>query len=123
MPAFVVAKVAQALNEERKPVNGSRVLVVGVAYKRDIDDMRESPALDVMRLLEEDGAEVVFHDPFVAELSRGRPFALGRRADRRGARAGRRRGDRHEPPARSIIKCSWTTRAWSWTAGTRCPAR
>jgi UDP-N-acetyl-D-glucosamine dehydrogenase len=65
MPAYVVDKVAQALNEERKPVNGSRVLVVGVAYKPDIDDIRESPALDVMRLLEADGAEVVFHDPFI----------------------------------------------------------
>ncbi len=65
MPAYVVGKVAQALNEERKPVNGSRVLVVGVAYKPDIDDIRESPALDVMRLLEADGAEVVFHDPYI----------------------------------------------------------
>jgi UDP-N-acetyl-D-glucosamine dehydrogenase len=65
MPAYVVGKVAQALNDERKPVNGSRVLVVGVAYKPDIDDIRESPALDVMRLLEADGAEVVFHDPFI----------------------------------------------------------
>src|SRR5206468_846059 len=66
MPAYVVEKVAQALNEERKPVNGSRVLVIGVAYKPDIDDMRESPALDVMRLLEQQGAEVVFHDPHIA---------------------------------------------------------
>ena len=65
MPAYVVEKVAQALNEERKPVNGSRVLVIGVAYKPDIDDIRESPALDVMRLLEADGAEVVFHDPYI----------------------------------------------------------
>src|SRR4051812_1832492 len=66
MPNFVVEKVAHALNRARKPVNGSRVLVVGVAYKPDIDDIRESPALDVMRLLEADGAEVVFHDPFIA---------------------------------------------------------
>src|SRR3954469_8790030 len=66
MPAFVVEKVAQGLNDERKPVNGSRVLIIGVAYKPDIDDIRESPALDVMRLLEADGAEVVFHDPFIA---------------------------------------------------------
>ena len=66
MPSYVVEKVAQALNEERKPVNGSRVLVVGVAYKPDIDDIRESPALDVMRLLEQDGADVVFHDPHIA---------------------------------------------------------
>jgi UDP-N-acetyl-D-glucosamine dehydrogenase len=65
MPAVVVEKVARALNEERKAVNGSRVLVIGVAYKKDIDDMRESPALDVMRLLEERGADVVYHDPFV----------------------------------------------------------
>jgi UDP-N-acetyl-D-glucosamine dehydrogenase len=49
----------------RKAVNGSRVLILGVAYKRDIDDMRESPALDIMRLLEQRGATVVFHDPHV----------------------------------------------------------
>jgi UDP-N-acetyl-D-glucosamine dehydrogenase len=65
MPAYVVAKVAHALNEDRKAVNGSRVLVIGVAYKRDIDDVRESPALDVIRLLEADGAEVVYHDPYI----------------------------------------------------------
>jgi len=67
MPAYVVEKVTEALNEDRKAVNGSRVLVVGVAYKPDIDDIRESPALDVMRLLEQHGAEVVFHDPFIAQ--------------------------------------------------------
>jgi UDP-N-acetyl-D-glucosamine dehydrogenase len=65
MPAYVVEKVAQALNVDRKPVNGSRVLVLGVAYKRDIDDVRESPALDVIRLLEEHGATVEFHDPHI----------------------------------------------------------
>ena len=66
MPAYVVEKVTQALNEDRKPVNGSRVLVVGVAYKPDIDDIRESPALDVIRLLEQHGADVAFHDPYIA---------------------------------------------------------
>ena len=66
MPAYVVEKVAQALNDERKAVNGSRVLIIGVAYKPDIDDIRESPALDVMRLLERNGADVVFHDPHIA---------------------------------------------------------
>jgi UDP-N-acetyl-D-glucosamine dehydrogenase len=65
MPDYVVEKVARALNDDRKAVNGSRVLVLGIAYKRDIDDMRESPALDVMRLLEQRGAEVVYHDPHV----------------------------------------------------------
>jgi UDP-N-acetyl-D-glucosamine dehydrogenase len=68
MPAVVVRKVTQALNEEKKAVNGSRVLVLGVAYKKDIDDMRESPALDVIRLLESQGAEVVYHDPYVANF-------------------------------------------------------
>jgi len=65
MPAMVAEKVSRALNDDRKSVNGSRVLVLGVAYKRDIDDVRESPALDVIRLLELDGADVVFHDPYV----------------------------------------------------------
>jgi len=65
MPALVVERVAHSLNMRRKPVNGSRVLVIGVAYKKDIDDMRESPALDVIRLLEEQSADVFYHDPFV----------------------------------------------------------
>ena len=65
MPQYVVEKVADALNDERKAVNGSRVLVIGVAYKKDIDDVRESPALDVIRLLEELGADVAYHDPYV----------------------------------------------------------
>ncbi|HEX7120563.1 MAG TPA: nucleotide sugar dehydrogenase [Longimicrobiales bacterium] len=65
MPAYVAAKVQDALNRVGRAVRGSRVLVLGVAYKRDIDDVRESPALDVMRLLEEKGAEVVYHDPYV----------------------------------------------------------
>ena len=65
MPDYVVEKISWALNDDRKAVKGSKVLVLGVAYKRDIDDMRESPALDVMRLLEERGAHVVYHDPHV----------------------------------------------------------
>ena len=68
MPEWVVQKVADALNEVRKAVRGSRVLVLGVAYKRDIDDVRESPALDIIRLLEARGAHVEFHDPFVHEF-------------------------------------------------------
>jgi UDP-N-acetyl-D-glucosamine dehydrogenase len=65
MPQFVVDKVAQALNAVRKPVNGSEVLILGVAYKRDINDVRESPALDVIKLLEAQGASVTYHDPYV----------------------------------------------------------
>jgi UDP-N-acetyl-D-glucosamine dehydrogenase len=64
MPAFVVRKVADCLNDDGKPVKGSRVLVLGVAYKKDIDDLRESPAMDVIRLLQEKGARVEYHDPF-----------------------------------------------------------
>jgi UDP-N-acetyl-D-glucosamine dehydrogenase len=65
MPAVVVEKVARALNDDRKPVKGSRVLVLGVAYKKDVDDVRESPALDIIRLLEDAGANIVYHDPYV----------------------------------------------------------
>jgi UDP-N-acetyl-D-glucosamine dehydrogenase len=64
MPAFVVRKVSDILNEVAKPVRGSRVLLLGIAYKRDIDDLRESPALEVIRLLQEKGAEVSFHDAY-----------------------------------------------------------
>jgi UDP-N-acetyl-D-glucosamine dehydrogenase len=68
MPHYVVDKVGEALNTKRKSINGSKVLVAGIAYKRDIDDMRESPALDVMGLLEAKGAIVSYADPFVPEL-------------------------------------------------------
>jgi UDP-N-acetyl-D-glucosamine dehydrogenase len=68
MPIFVVDKIREALNRNKKAVNGSGVLVLGVAYKRDIEDVRESPALDVIRMLEADGAHVSYHDPFVPEL-------------------------------------------------------
>jgi UDP-N-acetyl-D-glucosamine dehydrogenase len=64
MPSFVVRKVADCLNDVGKAVKGSRVLVLGVAYKKDIDDLRESPAMDVIRLLQEKGADVQYHDPF-----------------------------------------------------------
>jgi UDP-N-acetyl-D-glucosamine dehydrogenase len=63
MPAFVVSKVAKSLNDERKSVNGSRIMILGVAYKRDIDDLRETPAFDIMRQLQQQGAHVSFHDP------------------------------------------------------------
>ncbi len=69
MPNIVVEKVTRALNENRKSVNGSRILVLGVAYKSDINDIRESPALDVIRLLEDRGADVSYHDPYVPAFS------------------------------------------------------
>jgi UDP-N-acetyl-D-glucosamine dehydrogenase len=64
MPGYVVRKVADALNDERKPIRGSRILVLGVSYKRDIDDLRESPAIEIIGLLEDKGAQVFYHDPF-----------------------------------------------------------
>jgi UDP-N-acetyl-D-glucosamine dehydrogenase len=68
MPHFVVDKVQNALNDAGKPVKGSRIHVMGVAYKRDIDDMRESPALDVMMLLKRRGGVVTYSDPHVPRL-------------------------------------------------------
>ncbi len=68
MPHFVVDKVQNALNEHTKPLKGSHVHLLGVAYKRDIDDVRESPALDIIHLLGKRGAKVTFSDPFVHKL-------------------------------------------------------
>jgi len=68
MPAHVVERVAALLNEDRIAVNGARVLLLGVAYKADVGDMRESPAIDILRTLAERGAEISYHDPHVAEL-------------------------------------------------------
>lgn len=76
MPAFWVRKVADALNQTGKAVRASTVLVLGVAYKKDIEDLRESPALDIIRLLEQNGAKVSYHDPYVPEFEEnGHRFA------------------------------------------------
>jgi len=69
MPRYVVTKVQDALNEQMKPLKGSRVLVIGAAYKPDVDDIRESPALDIIGLLRQKGAEVDYHDPFIPEIA------------------------------------------------------
>ena len=71
MPEYVVTRTSDALNSARKPVNGSRVHIIGVAYKRNVDDMRESPALDVIELLKRGGATVTYTDPFVPVLRHG----------------------------------------------------
>jgi len=68
MPRYVVGKVQEVLNNQHKAINDSKILVLGAAYKPDIDDVRESPALDVIGLLEQSGAEVSYHDPFIPEL-------------------------------------------------------
>src|SRR6202051_32911 len=88
MPHFVVDKVQNALNDHSKPLRGSHVHVLGVAYKRNIDDMRESPALDVILLLERRGSRVTYSDPFVStlrlddhELTAQDPIAMSAQAD------------------------------------------
>src|SRR6186713_1166829 len=69
MPHYVVSLMSEALNSVRKPLNGSKVLVAGIAYKKDVDDIRESPALDLLHLLRERGAELSYTDPFVPKLA------------------------------------------------------
>jgi UDP-N-acetyl-D-glucosamine dehydrogenase len=72
MPDYVVERVAEALNSVRKPINGSSILLVGVAYKKDVNDMRESPALDILELLSRRGANVSYADPWVPKLQHDR---------------------------------------------------
>ena len=69
MPEYVVQRVADALNSVRKPLNGSRIHLFGVAYKKDVGDVRESPALDIIELLARRGAVVTYTDPYVARLT------------------------------------------------------
>jgi UDP-N-acetyl-D-glucosamine dehydrogenase len=69
MPEYVVNKITDALNDECKSVKGSRILILGVAYKANVGDVRESPAIDVYHLLRDKGADVLFHDPHVNDLS------------------------------------------------------
>jgi UDP-N-acetyl-D-glucosamine dehydrogenase len=76
MPYNVVDAVSAALNKHKKALNGSRVLVLGVAYKRDIDDLRESPALTIIEELQRRGAEVLYNDPYFPKVGRGRKYNL-----------------------------------------------
>jgi UDP-N-acetyl-D-glucosamine dehydrogenase len=68
MPRYVVNKVQEALNNFQKALKNSRILILGAAYKPDVDDVRESPALDVIGMLQQNGAEVKYHDPFIPHL-------------------------------------------------------
>jgi UDP-N-acetyl-D-glucosamine dehydrogenase len=76
MPAHVVQYVAKGLNQHKKALNGSRILMLGMAYKKDIDDLRESPSLTVIELLREQGAEVLYNDPYFPTVGRGRHYNL-----------------------------------------------
>ncbi|HEX7407711.1 MAG TPA: nucleotide sugar dehydrogenase, partial [Candidatus Binatia bacterium] len=74
MPGFVIQKLTDALNERQRSLKGARILVLGVAYKRDLDDTRESPALKIMDLMIKKGADVGYHDPYVPFLKRSRHY-------------------------------------------------
>ena len=76
MPEFVVESVTKALNQQRKPLNGSKILMLGMAYKKDIDDLRESPSLTIIELLRRRGAEVRYNDPYFPTVGRGRHYDL-----------------------------------------------
>lgn len=76
MPYHVLASIGGALNGQKKSINGSRVLILGVAYKKDIDDLRESPALTIIELLQKEGAQVGYHDPYFAFIGKGRKYDL-----------------------------------------------
>ncbi len=76
MPYHVLASIGGALNRQKKAVNGARVLILGVAYKKDIDDLRESPALTIIELLQHEGAQVSYHDPYFPFIGKGRKYDL-----------------------------------------------
>ena len=76
MPEWVVGKVAEGLNKDLKAINGSRVLILGVAYKKNVDDMRESPSLELMHLLSERGAIIEYSDPYIPVLPESRKYTF-----------------------------------------------
>ena len=123
MPAHVVRKVADALNDRGKRSRGAKVLLLGMAYKKDVDDPRESPGFELMDLLLEKGAEVEYNDPHIPDPAadeevsppeEGEPAALRRVPRLEGLRA-----DRHRPLGLRLAPGSSSTRRWSSTPGTR----
>jgi UDP-N-acetyl-D-glucosamine dehydrogenase len=76
MPRFVIEQLADGLNRSHKAINGSKILVLGMAYKRDVDDLRESPSLSIIELLREKGAIVAYNDPYFPTVGQGRHYAL-----------------------------------------------
>ncbi|MEJ2546017.1 MAG: UDP binding domain-containing protein [Calditrichaceae bacterium] len=80
MPAWVISKVVDALNEVKKSINGSKILVLGAAYKKDIDDPRESPSFKLMEIMLEKGADVDYNDPLIPELPDMRAYDIKRKS-------------------------------------------
>ena len=131
MPRYVVDKVMHALNEDGKALKGSRVLVLGLAYKANIDDDRESPSYEILELLKERGAKVDYCDPFFPATHRTRKYDLGLKSVPCTAEAFarlRRGGGLHrpravqEPGALPAGRSWWWTRA-TWSARSSRPAR
>jgi len=71
---YIVAKITNALNEERKSLKGSKILILGIAYKKDVDDMRESPGIEIINILKNKGSQVDYHDPFIPSFSGKRRY-------------------------------------------------
>jgi UDP-N-acetyl-D-glucosamine dehydrogenase len=76
MPYFVIQRIADGLNDQSKSIKGSRIMVLGLAYKRDIDDLRESPSLTIIELLRDKGAQVDYNDPYFPKVGHGRHYDL-----------------------------------------------
>ena len=115
MPYFCVDKIERTLNDQGKPVHGSRILLLGVAYKPGVGDLRESPALKILKLLGKRGAELSYHDPHVPVLPEAHLESVPLRA---GARESRSRRDRDRPSAGRL-----SPRRFGGTAGARLPRR
>jgi UDP-N-acetyl-D-glucosamine dehydrogenase len=74
VPYYVVAKIQDALNARGKSIKGAKLLILGIAYKKDVDDARESPALAIMNLLQKKGAAILYHDPYISTLPHFRKY-------------------------------------------------
>ena len=120
MPEHVADRVADLLNEDRLAVNGARILVLGVAYKAGVSDMRESPALDVIRLLAGKGAEVAYHDPHVREIAHRGHQLQERRPHRRRCSPGATSWSSSPTTPTSTTPASPPRRTASSTPATRC---
>jgi len=77
MPEYVVARITETLNERKKALNGSKILLLGLAYKKDVDDIRESPSIELIELLQKRGAKVDYNDPYVPKTPKQREHNLG----------------------------------------------
>ena len=86
MPHYVITRTIEALNERKKCLKGSRVLVLGLAYKKDIDDLRESPSIELIELLRQKGARVDYNDPYIPRTHKQRRHDLGMRSRRLSAK-------------------------------------